>query len=152
MLNTDSYNRLIAHVAETDTITAVAIHALLNKVLAQSPAADYAEWGEQPELLTLISEEEWQAAHESLDKLRYAQIEVAATGLDDEKMSAEVKRVQAYMPRGWIASIRSVGNYDEGTVRQVISICGHDNAGWTLDDYVIPRLASGNIFAKEVAA
>ena len=27
---------------------------------------------------------------------------------------------------------------------------GHDNAGWTLDDYVIPRLASGLIFAEEV--
>jgi hypothetical protein len=28
---------------------------------------------------------------------------------------------------------------------------GEDNAGWTLDGYVIPRLASGLIFAKEVS-
>ena len=30
-----------------------------------------------------------------------------------------------------------------------IWISGHDSAGWTLDGYVIPRLASGLIFAKE---
>lgn len=28
---------------------------------------------------------------------------------------------------------------------------GHDYAGWTLDDYVIPRLASGLIVAEEVS-
>jgi hypothetical protein len=28
-------------------------------------------------------------------------------------------------------------------------IHGTDSAGWTLDDYVIPRLASGLYFAKE---
>lgn len=31
-------------------------------------------------------------------------------------------------------------------------ITGYDRAGWTLDDYVIPRLASGLIFAEEVIA
>ena len=31
-----------------------------------------------------------------------------------------------------------------------VVIAGHDNAGWTLDDYVIPRLASGLYFAEEV--
>lgn len=31
-----------------------------------------------------------------------------------------------------------------------VLIEGHDNAGWTLDGYVIPRLASGLIFAREV--
>jgi hypothetical protein len=31
-----------------------------------------------------------------------------------------------------------------------VRIAGHDRAGWTLDDYVIPRLASGLIWAKEV--
>jgi hypothetical protein len=31
-----------------------------------------------------------------------------------------------------------------------IDITGTDQAGWTLDDYVIPRLASGLIVAKEV--
>lgn len=32
-----------------------------------------------------------------------------------------------------------------------ILIIGEDNAGWTLDGYVIPRLASGLIFATEIA-
>lgn len=31
-------------------------------------------------------------------------------------------------------------------------IAGEDNAGWTLDDYVIPRLASGMVWAKELVA
>ena len=31
-----------------------------------------------------------------------------------------------------------------------IFIQGSDNAGWTLDDYVIPRLGSGLIFAREI--
>lgn len=30
-----------------------------------------------------------------------------------------------------------------------VVIAGEDNAGWTLDDYVIPRLASGNYACKE---
>lgn len=31
-----------------------------------------------------------------------------------------------------------------------IIIEGKDNSGWTLDDYVLPRLASGNIVAHEI--
>lgn len=31
-----------------------------------------------------------------------------------------------------------------------VFISGTDNAGWTMDGYVIPRLASGMIFAKEI--
>lgn len=33
-----------------------------------------------------------------------------------------------------------------------IFIFGSDVAGWTLDDYVLPRLASGLHFAKELQA
>jgi len=33
-----------------------------------------------------------------------------------------------------------------------VTIEGEDSAGWTLDDYVLPRLASGLIFAREVPA
>jgi len=29
-------------------------------------------------------------------------------------------------------------------------IGGEDNAGWTLDDYVLPRLASGGMFGSEI--
>jgi hypothetical protein len=33
---------------------------------------------------------------------------------------------------------------------EYVYFAGHDNAGWTLEDYVIPRLASGLIWAEEV--
>lgn len=49
--------------------------------------------------------------------------------------------VAAYMPRNYAVT--------KATDDQ-ITIAGEDNAGWTLDDYVIPRLASGLIFAREV--
>lgn len=50
-------------------------------------------------------------------------------------------QVQRYMP----------GNYEARELDTgVIEITGEDEAGWTLDGYVIPRLASGLIWAKEV--
>lgn len=54
-----------------------------------------------------------------------------------------LETVRAYLPRNY-AAIPAPGAPD------AILILGHDSAGWTLDDYVIPRLASGLIFAKEV--
>jgi hypothetical protein len=36
------------------------------------------------------------------------------------------------------------GNYGDSVV-----IGGHDVAGWTLESYIIPRLASGGMFAVE---
>ena len=41
-------------------------------------------------------------------------------------------------------------NYEARKVESVITIEGRDLAGWTLDGYVIPRLASGLIPAMEV--
>jgi hypothetical protein len=50
-----------------------------------------------------------------------------------------------YLPANyWVAG----GN--ERTGHWIIE--GHDNAGWTLDGYVVPRLASGLIIAEEVSA
>jgi hypothetical protein len=51
--------------------------------------------------------------------------------------------VAAYLPSNY-----AVTGEDDSTV----TIEGRDNAGWTLDDYVIPRLASGLIFASEIPA
>jgi len=48
--------------------------------------------------------------------------------------------VRRYMP----------SNYEAGQLGSTIFIYGHDSYGWTLDDYVLPRLASGGIIAKEV--
>jgi hypothetical protein len=50
--------------------------------------------------------------------------------------------VAAYLPAGY----KVVEVDDDGAV----IISGTDNLGWTLDDYVIPRLRSGGIVAKEV--
>lgn len=47
--------------------------------------------------------------------------------------------VQRYLPE----------NYEAQRVGPAIVIVGTDVAGWTLDGYVIPRLASGLYFARE---
>ena len=42
-------------------------------------------------------------------------------------------------------------NYKLYTCDDDMLIAGKDVAGWTLDGYVIPRLASANIVAKEIS-
>lgn len=49
-------------------------------------------------------------------------------------------QVRAYLP----------GNYHANQYGPSIVIVGRDYAGWTLDDYVIPRLASGLVWVEEV--
>lgn len=51
-----------------------------------------------------------------------------------------LKVVNAYLPRTFQAE----------RTGDVITIVGTDEAGWTLDGFVIPRLASAMIFATEV--
>jgi hypothetical protein len=60
------------------------------------------------------------------------------------KDPAEVARVAAaYMPLS--------GNYRvTGHAHGEVFIEGEDDAGWTMDDYIIPRLASGGIYAREM--
>lgn len=55
----------------------------------------------------------------------------------DERLLA---RVEQYMPRNYSATLH--GDH--------ILVEGHDSCGWTLDDFIIPRLASGSIYADEV--
>ena len=43
-------------------------------------------------------------------------------------------------------------NYTAAEVDDKIVISGEDMGGWNMDDYVLPRLASGGIYAKEVTA
>ena len=54
-----------------------------------------------------------------------------------------LKQVEAYLPSNYFTIINA--NHD-------ICIQGVDDHGWTLDGYVIPRLASGLIVAKEIAS
>lgn len=62
--------------------------------------------------------------------------------------STNLDTINAYLPDNY----RVVGpapNPDDPT-RQGMLIEGTDNAGWTLDGYVLPRLASGLYFGREV--
>jgi hypothetical protein len=52
-----------------------------------------------------------------------------------------VQTVEAYLPDNYSIMART----SDGIV-----VKGRDVAGWTLDSYVIPRLSSGNIIAKEI--
>jgi len=64
--------------------------------------------------------------------------------------------VRTAIVRGHGATIDSIGRYLPSnyaavglTADDAVIVQGHDHAGWTLDDYVIPRLASGLYFAEE---
>ena len=58
----------------------------------------------------------------------------------------EVARVmERYMPSNYAAF--PVLDYD---AKPAVLIVGEDNAGWGLDSYVLPRLASGMYYAREI--
>jgi len=62
-----------------------------------------------------------------------------------EPKDGTLRVVRAYLPSNFTACESS------GTIHgHCILIEGFDRAGWTLDGYVIPRLGSGLIVAKEV--
>tara|TARA_Y100000310_G_scaffold343680_1_gene452442 strand:- start:1017 stop:1430 length:414 start_codon:yes stop_codon:yes gene_type:complete len=59
--------------------------------------------------------------------------------------AGQLNTVRSYLPSNFTACESS------GTILgDVILIEGYDRAGWTLDRYVIPRLASGLIVVREV--
>jgi hypothetical protein len=55
-------------------------------------------------------------------------------------MAREVEMIRRYLPSNYIAF--TWGNH--------VWIEGEDVAGWTMEDYVIPRLQSGNIIASQM--
>lgn len=60
------------------------------------------------------------------------------------------ERVAAYLPRNYkVVCTASAFNPVDGTC-DVVLIEGKDSDGWTLDDYVIPRLGSGMMAVEEV--
>jgi hypothetical protein len=57
-------------------------------------------------------------------------------------INASADTVGAYLPANYrCAATDAAGTY----------IVGVDSAGWTLDGYVLPRLASGLYFGREIA-
>lgn len=77
---------------------------------------------------------------------RTAFIPTAGT-LNHGDASELLGRVLAYLPDNYHAALVTTNNLSFR-----VKIWGEDNHGWTLDGYVIPRLASGNMFAKEEVA
>jgi hypothetical protein len=58
------------------------------------------------------------------------------------------KTVEAYLPGNYALMPRTLTHTPDGKFR--VGIEGEDVAGWTLEDYVIPRLASG-LYTVELA-
>lgn len=56
--------------------------------------------------------------------------------------------VAAYLPHNYRVTGSEV-RHEYGYDNLVVTIEGTDDAGWTLDDYVIPRLGSGLIGCRE---
>lgn len=52
-----------------------------------------------------------------------------------------------YLPANYQVLVDSEGEDLSGSF---VTVSGKDVAGWTLDGYVLPRLASGLYFGKEV--
>ncbi len=50
-------------------------------------------------------------------------------------------QVQNYLPRNYTAEVANSNR---------VIIAGEDDHGWTMDKYVLPRLASGLIVAREI--
>ena len=60
--------------------------------------------------------------------------------------NSDIETVRAYLPANYLAYEIGVGYQTD----KHVLIVGTDDHGWTLDGYVIPRLASGLIVATEV--
>ena len=56
------------------------------------------------------------------------------------------ERIEPYLPGNY----QVVGNGKDIHGRDFVLIEGEDKAGWTMDDYVLPRLASGLWFGEEL--
>lgn len=65
------------------------------------------------------------------------QAEIRSTGI-----GGDVYRVEAFLPLNYSARALNA---------DVVEITGRDAAGHTLDGYVIPRLASGGMYADEIS-
>jgi len=74
--------------------------------------------------------------------IRYA-IRTISRPTEDVLVTARV--IERYMPSNYQAFPVLDGN-----ANPAVLIVGRDNAGWTLGDYVLPRLASGLYSAREI--
>jgi len=66
------------------------------------------------------------------------------------KGARNAKEVWAYLPHNFVIVGGGARVDKHGKDRPEYVIAGIDEAGWTLDGYVIPRLGSGSIAAREI--
>lgn len=59
-------------------------------------------------------------------------------------------QIPAYMPGNYEVIMQGIEWTEDDRFSRVSVIAGRDNAGWTLDGYVLPRLASGMYYGKEI--
>lgn len=60
------------------------------------------------------------------------------------------KQLWAYLPENYavVASL-TLESGQAGCAKTEYLIVGYDDAGWTMEDYVVPRLASGLLWATD---
>jgi hypothetical protein len=65
-------------------------------------------------------------------------------------LTSERDNIDAYMPANYaVLHVEPAGDPLRPHWRHAV-IGGRDSAGWTLDGYVLPRLASGMYFGQEI--
>jgi hypothetical protein len=83
----------------------------------------------------------------TLTSTRFAAIAIPSG--DRDNVAAFCDRLAAYMPTNYAVSI-APGLTLRGA--PAVLVAGEDRAGWTLEDYVLPRLASGLYYGEEIDA
>lgn len=68
-----------------------------------------------------------------------------------------ISAVQAYLPHNYKVlgahsgfTVKRADDGSEETIESGVLIVGEDDSGWTLDGYVLPRLASGLHYGFEI--
>ena len=61
----------------------------------------------------------------------------------------ERDKPEAYMPANYVV-LHTCEHPERPERWRAAVIGGRDNAGWTLDGYVLPRLASGGMYGREI--
>lgn len=91
-----------------------------------------------------------EAEREYARPLAEAIIDEAARPMRYALVSVDVgkaEQIKAYMPGNYeVVGRTPIG----GTNTVSVLIAGRDSAGWTLDGYVLPRLASGMYYGVEI--
>ncbi len=129
-----SIRRVDFEYAISHAITEAIVHYAANSKLSQNQIDGLVDWA-------------WQRLKK--ESPHDLQRERAAVVLDD---TTPLEDVQNYLPVGYSAKMETLPGNQAGKTSNAMRIVirGYDIAGWTLDDYVIPRLASGLIVANEV--